>query len=191
MPLDRSNLPRHTDRPPKWSASKLGYVWLASNWYVAGAACAENDRAGGGRPAAGCEVAIVERDTRAVRRDGELGEIWVKGPHVAQGYWNNPEQTAQTFGNRTADGAGPYLATGDLGFLHDGALVVTGRCKDVIILRGDNYYPSDLEASATAAHPALVPDGAAAFTLAGDEAGSPRIYRPVYVRYYNPPIAAQ
>ncbi|MBG1251485.1 non-ribosomal peptide synthetase [Burkholderia pseudomallei] len=128
-------------------------------------------RVGCGRPAAGCEVAIVERDTRAVRRDGELGEIWVKGPHVAQGYWNNPEQTAQTFGNRTADGAGPYLATGDLGFLHDGALVVTGRCKDVIILRGDNYYPSDLEASATAAHPALVPDGAAAFTLAGDEAG--------------------
>ncbi|AJX35693.1 non-ribosomal peptide synthetase [Burkholderia oklahomensis] len=127
-------------------------------------------RVGCGRPAAGCDVAIVERDTRAVRRDGEVGEIWVKGPHVAQGYWNNPEQTAQTFGNRTADGAGPYLATGDLGFLHDGALVVTGRCKDVIILRGDNYYPSDLEATATAAHPALVPDGAAAFTLAGDDA---------------------
>ncbi|WP_333982202.1 amino acid adenylation domain-containing protein [Burkholderia gladioli] len=123
-------------------------------------------RVGCGGPVAGGELAIVDRDSRARLADDTVGEIWVKGPHVAQGYWGDAEKSAQTFGNFTADGDGPFLATGDLGFLHGGELVVTGRCKDVIILRGDNYYPSDLEATATAAHRALVPDGAAAFTLA-------------------------
>ncbi|WP_211472188.1 non-ribosomal peptide synthase/polyketide synthase [Collimonas humicola] len=121
-----------------------------------------------GRPADGCEVAVVDRDTRQACREGEVGEIWVKGGHVAQGYWNRPEQTAQAFANYTADGAGPFLSTGDLGFLHDGELVVTGRCKDVIILRGDNYYPSDLEASTVAAHADVIRDGVAAFTAADD-----------------------
>ncbi|NIF93372.1 AMP-binding protein, partial [Burkholderia sp. Cy-637] len=123
-------------------------------------------RVGCGGPVASGELAIVDRDSRARLADDAVGEIWVKGPHVAQGYWGDAEKSAQTFGNFTADGDGPFLATGDLGFLHGGELVVTGRCKDVIILRGDNYYPSDLEATATAAHRALVPDGAAAFTLA-------------------------
>ena len=123
------------------------------------------ERVGCGSPVAGGEVTIVDRDSCERLADDRVGEIWVKGPHVAQGYWNDREKSEQTFRNFTTDGAGPFLATGDLGFLHDGELVVTGRCKDVIILRGDNYYPSDLEATATLAHPALVSDGVAAFTL--------------------------
>nr|ADU90660.1 putative syringomycin synthetase [Collimonas sp. MPS11E8] len=125
-----------------------------------------------GRPVDGCEVVIVERDSRQVLVDGEVGEIWVKGAHVAQGYWNRPQQSAQTFANYSADGAGPFLSTGDLGFLHKGELVVTGRCKDVIIVRGDNYYPSDLESSAAAAHADVMADGVAAFTGTDEEAAS-------------------
>ena len=121
-----------------------------------------------GRPAPGCEVRVVDRDTCMPVDDGEVGEIWVKGSHVAAGYWKNPQLTAETFANVTAAGDGPFLRTGDLGFLHQGELVVAGRCKDIIILRGENFYPSDLEGSALSAHDRLVPDCAAAFTLQPD-----------------------
>ncbi|MDQ1815072.1 amino acid adenylation domain-containing protein [Massilia sp. CCM 9210] len=121
-----------------------------------------------GRPVDGCGVAVVDPDSGQVRPAGEVGEIWVKGAHVAQGYWNRPDQSTQTFANYTADGAGPFLRTGDLGFFHQEELVVTGRSKDVIIVRGDNYYPSDLEASAVQAHPDVIQDGAAAFALDDD-----------------------
>lgn len=81
----------------------------------------------------GTEVAIVGPDDGAVRAPGEVGEIWVRGPAVAAGYFQRPEETAATFAARLPDGNGPYLRTGDLGLLADGDLYVTGRLKDVIM----------------------------------------------------------
>ncbi|MCC6746937.1 MAG: fatty acyl-AMP ligase [Deltaproteobacteria bacterium] len=112
------------------------------------------------------EVRIVEPESRVPCAPDQIGEIWVRGPSVAQGYWNRPEETEETFGGRLAgSGEGPYLRTGDLGFLHDGALYVTGRVKDLIIVRGQNYYPSDVEWAAEGAHAALRPGSSAAFAL--------------------------
>ncbi|MEM9290713.1 MAG: amino acid adenylation domain-containing protein [Acidobacteriota bacterium] len=95
-----------------------------------------------------------------------VGEVWVAGPAVADGYWRRPEVTAQTFGAHLEDGRGPFLRTGDLGFVTaEGDLYVTGRLKDLIILRGRNLYPQDLEESAEESHPMLRPGGAAAFAI--------------------------
>jgi len=71
----------------------------------------------------------------------------VSGPSIAQGYWGQPELTEKTFQAHTKDGQGPYLRTGDLGFISKGELYITGRIKDVIIVRGQNHYPTDLEAA--------------------------------------------
>jgi myxalamid-type polyketide synthase MxaB len=81
-------------------------------------------------------------------RDGEIGEIWVSSDSVAQGYWNRPEQTAETFKAYLADTqVGPFLRTGDLGFLLAGELFITGRLKDLIIVQGRNHYPQDIEST--------------------------------------------
>ncbi len=99
----------------------------------------------------------------------QIGEIWVSGPSVAQGYWQQPDETARTFGARLADGAGgPFLRTGDLGFIQDGELFITGRLKDLIIIRGRNHYPQDIELTVERSHRALRPGGGAAFTVERD-----------------------
>ena len=99
-------------------------------------------------------------------RDGAVGEIWVAGPSVASGYWNKPRESAATFQAFTSDtNEGPFLRTGDLGCLRDGSLFVTGRIKDVLIVRGVKHYPQDLEATAEHAHPALRPGCCAAFAI--------------------------
>ncbi|MFJ9694863.1 fatty acyl-AMP ligase [Kitasatospora sp. NPDC101183] len=98
-----------------------------------------------GRPVGGSELRIVDPQSRAVRPDGEIGEIWVRGDSVARGYWRRPGETAQTFGVRTAGGEGGFLRTGDLGTVEDGLLYVTGRLKDMIVVAGRNLYPQDLE----------------------------------------------
>ncbi len=100
-----------------------------------------------GKPAEGNVVRIVDPETRQALGEGRVGEIWVDGPSKGGGYWNRPELTAETFGARLAgdDGRG-YLRTGDLGFLYEGELFVCGRSKDLIIVRGVNCYPSDIEA---------------------------------------------
>ncbi|MBV9108095.1 MAG: fatty acyl-AMP ligase, partial [Gemmatimonadetes bacterium] len=116
----------------------------------------------------GGRVEIVRRDDRVRCAPGEVGEIWVSGPHVAHGYWNRADDTAETFGAHTADGDGPFLRTGDLGFVDGGELFVTGRAKDLIILRGRNLYPQDVEATAGTAHGALQPGGGAAFSVDAD-----------------------
>ncbi len=121
-----------------------------------------------GAPAGDCEVVVVDEHAGRCGA-GEVGELWVKGPNVAAGYWNNPDATQETFGAVTADGDGPFLRTGDLGFVHDGEIVVTGRLKDLIIIRGANYYPNDLEQCATSAHAQLVAGACAAFL---DDAGA-------------------
>jgi phthiocerol/phenolphthiocerol synthesis type-I polyketide synthase C len=92
------------------------------------------------------DIAIVDPQTAERLADGRVGEIWVRGPSVAQGYWRRPTETEETFGACLAGtGEGPYLRTGDLGFLDGDELYVTGRIKDLIIIRGRNYYPQDIE----------------------------------------------
>ncbi len=110
-------------------------------------------------------VTIVDPERGVAVPDGTIGEVYVRGPIVAKGYWNQPGATQETFGARIAGSQGLHLRTGDLGFLDRGELYVTGRAKDMIILRGRNYYPQDLEASAEAAHIALRGAPAAAFGL--------------------------
>ena len=108
---------------------------------------------GCGRAIPGTEILIVEDGRACV--DGEIGEIWVRSPSVGEGYWMQPEASDAVFGGHLADGAGPYLRTGDLGFLDRGELFVTGRLKDLVIVHGENHYPQDLEWSAERAHPDL------------------------------------
>ena len=104
-----------------------------------------------GAPGAGMDIAIVDPATATELRDGRIGEIWVRGTSVAQGYWRRPEQTADDFGATLAGFSDEvYLRTGDLGAMIDGELVITGRLKDLIIVRGRNIYPQDLEHSAAA-----------------------------------------
>jgi len=101
-----------------------------------------------GYPLADHKVFVVHPHTRRPCPLGRVGEIWTAGPSVAQGYWNLPEQTEQTFaGYLHETGDGPYLRTGDLGFLHDGQLYITGRLKDLVIIRGENHYSQDIEQS--------------------------------------------
>lgn len=107
---------------------------------------------------------IVNPETLQLCRDGEEGEIWVSGDSVSAGYWNKPEVNAKTFGVSPVDESGyEYVRTGDMGFTYENDLFVTGRIKDVIIIRGRNYYPHDIERETFTAHRALYPTGAAAF----------------------------
>jgi len=118
------------------------------------------------------KIVIVEPESKTSLAPGEVGEIWVAGPGVAKGYWNHPEDTEQTFHTHLADTLeGPFLRTGDLGFLKDEDLYVTGRLKDLIIIRGRNLYPQDIELTAEQAHVALKQGAGAAFSLeiAGEE----------------------
>lgn len=110
-------------------------------------------------------IFIVHPETGTTCAGDEIGEIWVAGETVAQGYWNRPEETAQTFRAHLAGGEGPFLRTGDLGFLHGGELFVTGRLKDVIIIRGSNHYPQDIEFTVGNGHPALLKGCGAAFAV--------------------------
>lgn len=119
---------------------------------------------GCGPPSGSNRIAIVDPGTCTECPAGRVGEIWVSGPTVAQGYWNRPRETAETFQASLAnDGDARFLRTGDLGFLHEGNLYVTGRIKDVIILQGLNFYPQDIERTVELCHPALHPTSCAAF----------------------------
>ncbi|MCY1020604.1 non-ribosomal peptide synthase/polyketide synthase [Pyxidicoccus sp. MSG2] len=111
------------------------------------------------------EVLVIHPETHARCAPGDVGEIWVKGPSVARGYWGRPEDTVRDFHARTAEGAGPFLRTGDQGFLRDGQLFVTGRLKDLIIIRGRNHHPQDIELTAEQASRALRAGCGAAFSV--------------------------
>lgn len=109
---------------------------------------------------------IVNAETRIICAEDEIGEIWVSGDSVAQGYWNMPEETIKTFqAHLTPTDGKSYLRTGDLGFAKEGNLFVTGRIKEMMIIRGRNYYPYDIEDAANQCDPSLLPNGAAAFTV--------------------------
>ena len=118
---------------------------------------------GCGRAWSGQRVEIVDPSTLRRSPADAVGEIWVQSPNVALGYWNRPQESRATFDARTADGDGPFLRTGDLGFFHEGELFVVGRIKELIIIRGRNYFPHDIEAAVARGHAALRPGGGAAF----------------------------
>ncbi len=125
---------------------------------------------GCGCPAADQLLAIVDGETLVRCAEGQIGEIWVSGPGVAQGYWRHPQETEETFHARLSqDGGERYLRTGDLGFVRDGQLFVTGRLKDLLIIDGRNYYPQDIERTVEACHRALRAHRGAAFAV--DEHG--------------------
>lgn len=94
---------------------------------------------------AGGTVLIVDPATREAVPEGQVGEVWLAGPHVGTGYWNRPDATEATFEGRLSDASGPYLRTGDLGFAGPEGFYIVGRIKDLIIVRGRNYAPSDIE----------------------------------------------
>lgn len=112
------------------------------------------------------KIVIVNPETFKESNPGEVGEIWISGVSVAKGYWNRPQETQETFHAYIADGGeGPFLRTGDLGFIKDGELFITGRLKDLIIIRGKNHYPQDIELTVEQSHPALRPGCGAAFSV--------------------------
>lgn len=126
-------------------------------------------------------LVIVNPETLVECPPGEVGEIWVSGPSIAQGYWQKPAETEETFnaylkGSQSGNGqqpAGPFLRTGDLGFLEAGELFVTGRLKDLIIINGANHYPQDIEWTVEQSHSLIRPNCTAAFSV--DVAGEERL----------------
>ncbi|ACB52425.1 AMP-dependent synthetase and ligase, probable acyl-CoA synthase [Crocosphaera subtropica ATCC 51142] len=123
-----------------------------------------------GQPTSDETVIIVDPETLLPCSPEKVGEIWVSGASVAQGYWQQKEITEATFKAYLADTKeGTFLRTGDLGFLHDGELFVTGRLKDVIIIRGHNYYPQDIELTVENSHPAIRPNNCVATSITHEE----------------------
>lgn len=122
-----------------------------------------------GRMPWGQELRIVDPQSLVECRPDEVGEIFVQSPSVAKGYWGCPEESARTFGAHLADtGEGPFLRTGDLGFIKDGELFVVGRIKDLIIISGRNHHPQDIELVVEQSHPALRTGCGAAFGVEWD-----------------------
>lgn len=122
-----------------------------------------------GRPGLGVEVQIVDPSTRRRCLPNLVGEIWVSAPSVAAGYWNSPQVTQDVFRAMLADSGGEFLRSGDMGYVHDGELFVTGRLKDMLIVRGRNIYPQDVESVAQRSDPALRGGTAAVFSIVTDD----------------------
>lgn len=120
---------------------------------------------GCGTAAFGTRVKIVDPVTLHERDNDTIGEIWVSSPSVAKGYWRRPAETAVTFNAYLENGEGPFLRTGDLGVMREGDVVVTGRLKDLLIVRGLKHYPQDIEITAESQHHALRPGCSAAFSI--------------------------
>ncbi|NMG36149.1 amino acid adenylation domain-containing protein [Azoarcus sp. TTM-91] len=119
-----------------------------------------------GSTVAGHAVSIRDPETRAQLEDGCIGEIWAGGPSICRGYWNKPEESAATF---IAEAGETWLRTGDLGFMHQGQLHIAGRVKDLIIVRGHNLYPQDIERTVEAEVDAVRKGRVAAFAVEGPE----------------------
>lgn len=134
----------------------------------------------------GLELRIVDPATAMPLPDNAIGEVWLRGPAIGRGYWGKPELSAEIFDARPVGDAGPgWLRTGDLGALVDGRLFITGRLKEMLIVRGRNLFPQDLEVAARAAHEALTGFLGAAFGVpVPDE-------RIVLVHEVNPQVAAE
>lgn len=152
-----------------------GVLWLSAEALRENTVAVVGASAGGAVPVvssgstvSGTRLRIVDPATRTPCPAEHVGEIWISGPCVAAGYWGRPGMSEDTFRARVAEehgsSGGTFLRTGDLGFLHGGELYVTGRIKDVIIRKGRNHYPQDIELSAERAVPGLLPNCAAAFS---------------------------
>ena len=116
------------------------------------------------------KVVIVDTQSLTQSPSGQVGEIWVLGPSIAQGYWGRLEESQRTFGAYLTDnGEGPFLRTGDLGFLKDDELFITGRIKDLIVIRGSNHYPQDIELTVEQSHPSLRSGYGAVFSIDENE----------------------
>jgi acyl-CoA synthetase (AMP-forming)/AMP-acid ligase II len=114
------------------------------------------------------DIRIVDPATSRECPPRHIGEIWISGPGIAAGYWNRPDESREVFGARLAEtGEGPFLRTGDLGFMQDGEVVVTGRVKDLVIVDGRNHYPEDIEHTVSTSAPTLRVGGCAAFSVDG------------------------
>ncbi|WP_322858707.1 thioester reductase domain-containing protein [Mycobacterium europaeum] len=123
-----------------------------------------------GKPIEGNVVRIVDPESRQALGEGRVGEVWLDGPSKGAGYWNRPELTAEAFAARIpGDDAHTYLRTGDLGFLYEGELFVCGRSKDLIIVRGVNCYPSDIEGIVERSAPQVRGGCVAAFAVEHDD----------------------
>ncbi len=131
----------------------------------------ENDK--NARQLVGCgqvleeeEVLIVHPETRRPLPDDQIGEIWINSPSSGKGYWQRPAETEETFmAKLSPDNGKTYVRSGDLGFMDRNELFVTGRLKDMIIVRGVNRYPQDIEATVEHCHPLTRSGGAAAFAV--------------------------
>jgi acyl-CoA synthetase (AMP-forming)/AMP-acid ligase II len=110
-------------------------------------------------------VVIVDPATRVPVPEEAAGEVWISGGGVCRGYWNRRDETAIAFGARLADGDGPWLRTGDLGWLSGGELFIEGRIKDLVIVRGKNHHPQDIELTVENASPAVHPSSVVAFSV--------------------------
>lgn len=120
---------------------------------------------GCGRSLPGQKILIVDPETREIKAEGEIGEVWLRGPSVALGYWSRPQESEEIFGATPIGSTDRHLRTGDLGFLKGPELFITGRLKEVLILQGKNHYPQDIEITAEKSHPALRPGCGAALSL--------------------------
>ncbi|HEX7375580.1 MAG TPA: condensation domain-containing protein, partial [Pirellulales bacterium] len=158
------------EKPPV--ARSFSAADMAENRAVA-AADGSLKLVGCGQAVLGQRVAIVDPDSLQPLESGQVGEIWVAGESIGQGYWNHPQESDATFRAALADGSGPYLRTGDLGFFDDGELFIAGRRKELIIIQGRNHYPHDVEETVWRAHPLLKADGGAAFSI--DVGGEERL----------------
>lgn len=117
-------------------------------------------------PAVGDTRVVIARPDASCCVPGEEGEVWIAGPSVVKGYWERPAETRETFAAHLTDtGEGPFLRTGDLGFVDGTELFITGRIKDLIIVRGQNHYPQDIEWTVQESHPAVRPGCCAAFSI--------------------------
>jgi acyl-CoA synthetase (AMP-forming)/AMP-acid ligase II/acyl carrier protein len=113
-------------------------------------------------------VVIADPDTKACLGENRVGEMWVSGTTVAQGYYNRETASQETFGAYLDDGRGPFLRTGDLAFIHEQEVYLTGRLKDLVIIRGQNHHPQDIEWSLQESHAAIRPNCSAAFGVRQD-----------------------
>jgi acyl-CoA synthetase (AMP-forming)/AMP-acid ligase II/acyl carrier protein len=130
--------------------------------------------ASSGQVVPGQRVVIADPRTRVACPAGQIGEIWLAGPSVASGYWDSPASTEATFSARLAGtGEGPFLRTGDLGFIRDDQLFITSRLTDLIIIRGSNHAPQDIERTAENSHPALRSGSGIAFSI--EDGGDARL----------------
>jgi len=160
--------PRRRQAPPIYHADKAA---LEQGRAVAAASDLGRAFVGCGAAWPEFDVAIVDPESRATLPERCVGEIWVAGPSVGAGYWNKPEDATRTFGaRRLDDDHGRFLRTGDLGFLDQGELFVTGRLKDLIIIAGRNYYPEDFERVLDERVPALRAGCSAVFSVSHDDA---------------------